>query len=329
MNIYVCIKQVPDTEAILQVKEGKAINEDNIKNLINDTNLYKDADNIIVKILSKSNKDSILSSYEEEIISDIVTPDFTKDLINQLINNLYTYLKNDNSEFRLEIDTKKINDIYSDYLNQNIKKENPDLPENFNIFSLPICDNEYTKSTFTIDLANPCLPKNFDPDKELEKTFIKIDPKFSNTEGKINILPKNIQENFNTYNIKKLYDYMENLPIFLYSLILITSLLLILLIPDINKSLLAVGIIGVIPSSANSLLLILFNYISKQDIDVKSINITDININSIFMIIVDRILIHAIFVSLILTGTYVLILLIRLFIRKNEYQNSASHKRIS
>ena len=31
MNIYVCIKQVPDTEAVLTVKEGKFINEENIK----------------------------------------------------------------------------------------------------------------------------------------------------------------------------------------------------------------------------------------------------------------------------------------------------------
>jgi electron transfer flavoprotein beta subunit len=31
MNIYVCIKQVPDTEAILQVKDGTTINEANIK----------------------------------------------------------------------------------------------------------------------------------------------------------------------------------------------------------------------------------------------------------------------------------------------------------
>lgn len=31
MNIFVCIKQVPDTEAVLAVKEGKAISEDNIK----------------------------------------------------------------------------------------------------------------------------------------------------------------------------------------------------------------------------------------------------------------------------------------------------------
>lgn len=34
MNIYVCIKQVPDTEAILQVKDGTAIKEDNIKWII-------------------------------------------------------------------------------------------------------------------------------------------------------------------------------------------------------------------------------------------------------------------------------------------------------
>lgn len=40
MNIYVCIKQVPDTEAILQVKEGKAINEDNIKWIISPYDEY-------------------------------------------------------------------------------------------------------------------------------------------------------------------------------------------------------------------------------------------------------------------------------------------------
>ncbi len=34
MNIYVCIKQVPDTEATLQVKDGTAIKEDNIKWII-------------------------------------------------------------------------------------------------------------------------------------------------------------------------------------------------------------------------------------------------------------------------------------------------------
>ncbi|MCK4836359.1 MAG: electron transfer flavoprotein subunit beta/FixA family protein [Candidatus Aminicenantes bacterium] len=34
MNIYVCIKQVPDTEAVLTIKEGKFINEENIKWII-------------------------------------------------------------------------------------------------------------------------------------------------------------------------------------------------------------------------------------------------------------------------------------------------------
>ncbi len=34
MKIYVCIKQVPDTEAVLSIKDGKSINEDNIKWII-------------------------------------------------------------------------------------------------------------------------------------------------------------------------------------------------------------------------------------------------------------------------------------------------------
>lgn len=40
MNIYVCTKQVPDTEAALQVKEGKSINEENIKWIINPYDEY-------------------------------------------------------------------------------------------------------------------------------------------------------------------------------------------------------------------------------------------------------------------------------------------------
>jgi electron transfer flavoprotein beta subunit len=40
MNIYVCIKQVPDTEASLTVKDGKRINEDNIKWVINPYDEY-------------------------------------------------------------------------------------------------------------------------------------------------------------------------------------------------------------------------------------------------------------------------------------------------
>lgn len=35
MNIYICVKQVPDTEASLTVKDGKTINEENIKWIIN------------------------------------------------------------------------------------------------------------------------------------------------------------------------------------------------------------------------------------------------------------------------------------------------------
>jgi electron transfer flavoprotein beta subunit len=40
VNIYVCIKQVPDTEAILQVKDGNKINEDNIKWIISPYDEY-------------------------------------------------------------------------------------------------------------------------------------------------------------------------------------------------------------------------------------------------------------------------------------------------
>jgi electron transfer flavoprotein beta subunit len=40
VNIYVCVKQVPDTEAILQVKDGTRINEDNIKWIISPYDEY-------------------------------------------------------------------------------------------------------------------------------------------------------------------------------------------------------------------------------------------------------------------------------------------------
>lgn len=40
MNIYVCIKQVPDTEAILQVKDGISIKEENIKWIISPYDEY-------------------------------------------------------------------------------------------------------------------------------------------------------------------------------------------------------------------------------------------------------------------------------------------------
>jgi electron transfer flavoprotein beta subunit len=40
MNIYVCIKQVPDTEAVLQVKDGTAIKEDGIKWIISPYDEY-------------------------------------------------------------------------------------------------------------------------------------------------------------------------------------------------------------------------------------------------------------------------------------------------
>ncbi len=40
MNIFVCIKQVPDTEATLSVKDGKTINENNIKWIISPYDEY-------------------------------------------------------------------------------------------------------------------------------------------------------------------------------------------------------------------------------------------------------------------------------------------------
>jgi len=40
MNIFVCVKQVPDTEAALMVKDGKAINEENIKWIVNPYDEY-------------------------------------------------------------------------------------------------------------------------------------------------------------------------------------------------------------------------------------------------------------------------------------------------
>jgi len=40
VNIYVCIKQVPDTEAVLRVKDGNSINEENIKWIINPYDEY-------------------------------------------------------------------------------------------------------------------------------------------------------------------------------------------------------------------------------------------------------------------------------------------------
>ena len=40
MNIYVCIKQVPDTEATIQVRDGKSINEANVKWIISPYDEY-------------------------------------------------------------------------------------------------------------------------------------------------------------------------------------------------------------------------------------------------------------------------------------------------
>jgi electron transfer flavoprotein beta subunit len=40
MKIFVCIKQVPDTEAVLSIKDGKSINEENIKWIISPYDEY-------------------------------------------------------------------------------------------------------------------------------------------------------------------------------------------------------------------------------------------------------------------------------------------------
>jgi len=61
MNIYACIKQVPDTEAVLQVKDGTTIKEENIKWIISPYDEYAVEEALKLKDLAAGSTVTVMS----------------------------------------------------------------------------------------------------------------------------------------------------------------------------------------------------------------------------------------------------------------------------
>jgi len=61
MNIFVCLKQVPDTEAALIVKEGKSINEENIKWIVSPYDEYAIEEALKLKTTVADSKVTVLT----------------------------------------------------------------------------------------------------------------------------------------------------------------------------------------------------------------------------------------------------------------------------
>jgi electron transfer flavoprotein beta subunit len=73
MNIYVCMKQVPDTEAVLTIKDGKSINEENIKWIISPYDEYAIEEALKLKEKISGSSVTLLSLGPERVVSSLRT----------------------------------------------------------------------------------------------------------------------------------------------------------------------------------------------------------------------------------------------------------------
>jgi len=71
MNIYVCIKEVPDTEATLQIKDGKSINKEGLKWIISPYDEYAIEEALKLKEKLGDSTVTIVSLGSERIIETI------------------------------------------------------------------------------------------------------------------------------------------------------------------------------------------------------------------------------------------------------------------
>ena len=73
MNIIVCMKQVPDTEAVLTIKEGKTINEENIKWIISPYDEYAIEEALKLKEKISGSTVTLLSLGPDRVVSSLRT----------------------------------------------------------------------------------------------------------------------------------------------------------------------------------------------------------------------------------------------------------------
>jgi hypothetical protein len=239
-------------------------NKENLKVLVRDSGIYDNVDTIVLEVLKaqteQQEENGITQSQEEEfnqrkeqteqLIKDVVTPEFSRELIENTLDGVYDYLEGKTEKIVVKMDQEQVEDSFLKVLFSfsGLQFESADQ-----IRELPTCtdkqEKELEQSGGFESIEDACLPQDLNLDKLFEESSVRFGTttdggeSFDITQGGIDTTE--IEKNFPA---REVYQALKVAPLITVLVLLVLTALIIVIVPGWKVGLIFAGVAGLIPS---------------------------------------------------------------------------------
>jgi hypothetical protein len=255
-------------------------NRETLKVWVNESGIYEHSDELAIEFIKQqaqsSSENNQMDAAEkilaernlEKILTGVLTPDFSRELIEGTIDGTYDYLEGKTEGIVIHADKEKVEDVFFQILLASSNLEFDSLDE---LKDLPTCtpaQEENLDKGFE-SLEDACLPKDLVIDKFFEIQPDQPDGTLDITSGGINT--EQIEENF---PVRTVFQTAKVAPYLLFSGIILFAALTIIFNPRWKSAFIFTGIMGVIPSLI-SLGIAVFIYFSDSAMASIALSLTE------------------------------------------------------
>lgn len=233
---------------------------------IDNSGIYEQTDQIttvLLEITVGSDQEEISKSDVRRILHEVLTPGFSRNLTEGLINSAYDFFEGKTNQIQVTLDEKMVQDSIIKILANFSDRPIDSLQD---LQKLPTCTPqqalELEQSASLEDFELTCIPESIDLDKITSEVFENFGVQ-ERKEGSslVNLVPTQINiNNAHIAGLRLTYSIIKWAYLFLALSIIVTSAITIFLIPEIRKGITITSIVVISASSfslALSILLLL------------------------------------------------------------------------
>jgi hypothetical protein len=232
--------------------------------LVHDSGLYENVDTIVLEILKaqmeQQEENGMTEAQEEEftlqkeqteqLIKDVVTPEFSRELIENTLDGVYDYLEGKTEKIVVKMDQEQVEESFLKVL---FSFSGLQFESAEQIRDLPTCTDKQEKELEKLggfeSIEDACLPQDLDLDKLFEESSVQFGTttdggeSFDITQGGIDT--SEIEENFPA---REVFQALRITPLITVLAIVLLTALIVVMVPGWKTGLMFAGIVGVAPS---------------------------------------------------------------------------------
>ncbi len=278
-------------------------------------------------VLNFTNEDEYTegASKIKDILNDVLTPGFSKDLIEGGINSTYDYLEGKTAKIQIEMDERNLEDAIVKVFD-NFSKENLSTVEDLK--KLPTCTpqeaEQLEEAASVTDVELTCIPESVDLDSITEDLLEQFGVQQKTEAGTIvQLIPTNFEfTNAQSVALKGGYNLIRITPVILFTIILALTLFSAILIPTTARVIIPsiIGISAACFSLAVSILLLVSEKIATFILSIIEIPyLTDFSgLRLLVETIIKDVAYRSIWISVALIIFYLLLILLNRYLRNKK-----------